>query len=349
MSVRAWLMLNNTQPFRKPPLFSGKIHMFMKAVFTANIFDEKTIQDLKSLEVDIVQAPGDLKEDELIKTLADADIYILGGHEKASDKVIASSDFKLLCFLGTGFESHVDVATAKRKGIQVTYTPHANAYTVAEFTIALILSVTKNISYFNQLVKNGSWGNFTLPLLKDRTLGIVGMGHIGSRVARIMKNGFGMKIVYASLSAKPDIEQELGAKRLELDDLITSSDVVSLHVKTTEKTVGMLGERELNLFKPTFYLINTSRAEVVDGHALYKALVAGSPCRAGFDVYYIEPMPTKEKDPYGLLSLGDDKFIITPHTAYSSTEANEEMAKMLVESLTDFATGKLSRHLIPEV
>ena len=319
----------------------------MKALFTASIFKDEHIKLLHDMGLELTCARGDLSEQELIDMLGDYEVYILGGHEKATAKIVNSPKLKLICFLGTGYESHVDVKSANARGIPVTYTPNANAYTVAEFTAGLILAVVKNIPFLSTKTKQGAWGNYVLPLLTGKNLGIVGMGAIGSKVARIMKNGFGMNILYTSLSQKPELELELGAKKLDLDELIKLSDVASLHVKTTEKTKGMIGEQELALFKPNSYLVNTARAEIVDGKALYNALVSGKLARAGFDVYYSEPVPSLENDPYGLMSLGDDKFILSPHTAYSSSEAESEMAKMLMDSITDFLEGRSLRHLVP--
>lgn len=293
-----------------------------RILFTANTFTDEKILELKNKGFEIIPQRGDLSEGELIEALKGVDAYIAGGDEIATKKVIKStSNLKIIAFLGAGYERYIDVKAATEKGIVVTSTPRANAHTVAEHTIALILDAVKQITSLNNDTKEGGWNKHKTWNLKGKTLGIVGMGAIGSDVAGILHNGFGMSILYFNRSSKPEIERELGARKVELSELFEKSDVVSLHISYSDETINLIGEKELNLMKPDSVLINASRAEIVNAKALYQALVTNKLTTAAFDVYYKEPVPKPEEDEYKLLSLSDNKFIITPHTAYNSVDA----------------------------
>lgn len=310
-------------------------------LFTANTFSKEIIEELKAKGIEIIPQRGDLSESELIDALKDVDAYIAGGDEIATQKVINSTNkLKIITFLGAGYERYIDVKAARAKNIVVTNTPAANAHTVAEHSVALILDAVKQITALNNETKKGGWNKRVTWNLKDKVLGIVGMGAIGSIVARILHNGFGMKVVYFSRTSKPEIEQELKAQKLPLIELFKKSDVVSLHISYSEKTIGLVGEKELNSMKANSILVNASRAEIVKPQALYQALIANKLATAAFDVYYKEPVPKPEEDEYKLLTLPDNKFIVTPHTAYNSSDAVQAMEEMVLRSITDFFAGR---------
>jgi phosphoglycerate dehydrogenase-like enzyme len=178
------------------------------------------------------------------------------------------------------------------------------------------------------------WNKQKVWNLEGKTLGIIGMGTIGTKVAHILLNGFGMKVLYFSRLLK-----QLGSK-VDLKTLLESSDIVSIHASYSDETKNLIGQSELKLIKPGAVLVNASRAEIVDGHALYISLVSGELAMAAFDVYYKEPVPKPEEDVYKLLSLSDDKFIITPHTGYNTEDAIQKMNEMIIESLTSYLEGK---------
>lgn len=308
----------------------------IKALFTECLFSDADLESLKKLGVEIIKAPGYLGEEKLIESLQDCAVYIIGGADKASAKVINSTNLKLIVFYGTGYENYVDMAAAKEKGILVCNTPKANAYTVAEHAVALMLDAVKQISYLNTTTKSGQWLRRDTWNLQDRTLGVVGLGTIGGLVAGIMHRAFGMKVQYVSRSHKPELEKELGAKKVTLAKLMATSDVVSIHASYSAEAVNMIGESEFSSMQSHAVLVCTSRAELVDPVALKKALDENKFAVAAFDSYYKEPVPTKDNDTWGLLSLPDNKFIITPHTAYGSKEAKANMNAMVVENIKSF-------------
>jgi phosphoglycerate dehydrogenase-like enzyme len=312
----------------------------IKVLFTNNSFNPEEITRLKQNNVEIIPAKEDLNEDDLISALQGCDAYVIGGTDRATKKVIESTNLKLIIFYGAGYQDYIDLPSAKAKSIIVGFTPKANSYTVAEHTVALILEGVKNIVWLNNTTKQGGWNRRRSWTLQDKTLGIIGMGAIGTHVATIMKNAFNMKIIYLDTVQKFDVEKQLGAIKVSLEELIKESDIVSIHASLNEETENIIGEKELNLFKKHAVLVNLARAKIVNGPALKNALIEGKLAKAVFDVYYTEPAPKKEDDSIGLLSLDDDKFVITPHTAYNTKEAFDNMNNMVIENLISFEKNK---------
>lgn len=318
-----------------------------KILFTGNTLSENQLDELKKKGFLIKPQRIDLSENELIEELRDCDGYILGGEEIATAKVIESAkNLKVIGFYGAGYERYVDTATATKRGIIVTNTPQANAPTVAEFTVALILASVKKIPFFNEQVKSGIYSKQQLWNLKGRTLGIIGMGAIGTLVAQMMYYGFGMKVVYSSRSSKPQIEKEINAIKVSLNELLQQSDIVSIHAAYSSETVRMIGQKEFDLMQPHSVLVNTARAELVDGHALRNALANDKIASAAFDCYYKEPTPKLSDDEYRLFLLQSDKFIITPHTAFNSVDAVKAMESMVVTSVLDALCGKQPNYIV---
>lgn len=311
-----------------------------KILFTQCTFSDQEIKKLYKNGVEIIKAKGDLSEEELITRLQGCRGYICGGSDKATKRVIESTDLEIIIFYGTGYQNHIDVETASKHKIIVANTPKANAYTVAEYTVAHILNAVKRITDSNNKTKRGQWDRNRAWNLKDKTLGIVGLGTIGSHVAGIMKRAFDMNILYVSRSRKIEAEKKLKAKKVSLSELMKKSDVVSVNASYSKEAINMIGAKELSLMKPHAVLVNTTRAELIDGKALFRALKKGSLALASYDAYYKEPAPKKKDDKWGLLSLPDDEFIITPHTGYNTKEAFDSMNDMVIENLRAFLQGK---------
>lgn len=320
-----------------------------KVLFSQCQFSHENISTLKKNGVEVIQTPGDLGEDELIEKLQDCSYYIIGGADKASKRVIESTNLDLIIFYGTGYENYVDIKAADAKKIPVANTPKANAYTVSEHTVALILDAVKQVTYLNNTTKHGQWLRRQSWNLENKTLGIVGMGTIGASVARIMHNAFKMKVLYVSRERKADIEKELDAKKVDLDTLMANSDVISVHASYNEQTVNMIGEKQLSLVQPHAVLVCTSRAQLVEPHALKKALESNQLATAAFDSYYKEPAPSLKEDEWGLLSLADNKFMITPHTAYGSKEAVDNMNQMVIENIISFQNTGRPTYLVNQL
>lgn len=321
-----------------------------KVLFTGNTLSEEKMKELLSSGIEILTGAIDYSEEKLIEKLRGVEGYILGGEEIATEKVIRESEqLKIISFLGTGYEKYIDVKTATELGIAVTNTPKANAYTVAEFTVGLMLDTVKKITCMNETTKQGLWHKMKFTNLRGKTLGIIGLGTIGGHIARIMKQGFGMDIVYFSRTTKPELETELGVRKVGLIELLEISDVVSINISYSNETRNLIGRKELDIMKSGSVIVNSSRAEIIDGHALYNVLTSNKNLSVAFDCYYSEPVPNPQKDEYRLLGLPNEKFIITPHTAYNSGDALREMERMVLESVKDLFEGKEPRYLVNNI
>jgi len=314
----------------------------MKVLFTGSTFSDEKIKELSDKGIDIVSGRMDYSEDELLEILHDYDCYINGGDEICTKRVIENnSHLKLISFMGTGYQKYIDVDTAREYNIPVTYTPSANAKAVAEYTVALILDAVKKITFSNNEVKNKSWNKIRNINLEGKTLGIVGMGAIGSHIAKIMCDGFGMKLNYNSRTSKEEINNRYNTSMVSLDEIFEKADVISVNATYTEDNINMINKNQLSKVKDNVILVNTARGELINKDDLYEAIVNNKIGFVAMDGFYKEPI-TEDK----FLDLGDDKFIITPHNAYNSIDAVREMERMLEESLLDVLNNNEIRNRV---
>lgn len=283
-------------------------------------------------------------EDELTEILHDYDCYVCREKDKCTRKVIENNKhLKLITFFGTGYQQYVDVAAAKENNIPVSYAPGANAKAVAEYAVALILDAAKKITYSNNQVKNGIWNKPKTTDLEGKTLGIVGMGQIGSAIAKILCDGFGMGLIYNSIDSVPEIDTKYNTSMTSLDEVFKTADIISVNATLTEENQEMIKKEQLDLVKPGAILVNTARQQLVKKSDLYEAITNGKINFVAMDGFYDEPA---EKDDE-FLKLPDNKFIITPHNAYNSDNAIQRLELMLIESLADVLCGREIRHLVP--
>jgi D-3-phosphoglycerate dehydrogenase len=239
----------------------------------------------------------------------------------------ACPHLKVVARHGVGVDN-IDVKAATELGVQVLNTPLANNESVAEQAMGMLIGLSKRIFEADRALRAGDWkARFRLTGLevKGKTLGIVGSGRVGSRLAEMGRLGFGMNLLYRDVVRSEKLEKELGARRVELDELLAESDYVSLHVPLLPETEKMIGKRELGLMKPTAYLLNLSRGPVVDEAALIEALQQRKIAGAGLDVYEIEPV--KPDNP--LLKL--DNVVLSPHMASLTSEAVFSMAMVVTD------------------
>ncbi|MFX1260571.1 MAG: 2-hydroxyacid dehydrogenase [Promethearchaeota archaeon] len=240
---------------------------------------------------------------------------------------------------------NIDVRNATERNIAVTNTPGILTETTADLTWALILAACRRVPEADRYVRNGHWRVAWDPMMllgRDifgSTLGIIGMGRIGTAVAR-RASGFSMKILYHSRSRKKEIESELDALRTDLETLLRESDVVSVHVPLTDDTRGMIGIDELQMMKPSAVLVNTSRGPVIDEDALTQALETGLIAGAGLDVFTEEPIPMKSR----LLKL--DNVVILPHIGSASIDTRAKMAKMSAANLIAALQGETPPNIV---
>jgi len=276
-------------------------------------------------EVIVLSSPDMEKVKEVI---AEVDVLLVrSGFKVYRELLEIAPRLKVISRVGAGLDN-IDVAYARKKGIEVFNVEGANALSVAEHTIAFVLALAKNLFDFDRRVRKGEWDiryAYRTFEIQGKTLGVVGFGLIGRETARLAL-GLGMRVLFYD----PFVEGEFGlpVERMNsLGDLLRESDFVSLHTPLNEHTRGMIGEKELKCMKPTAFLINVSRGAVVDTYALCMALQEKWIAGAATDVFTEEPPPTN----HALFSL--ENIILTPHVAGLTRECSERVAIKAVENL----------------
>ena len=244
---------------------------------------------------------------------------------------------RILSLWGTGTD-HVDLASASTGGVIVTNTPGVSAVAMAEHALTLMLAVARDIPRIDSKTRKGAWPRGFVTQLHGKTLGIVGLGAIGTQTARVAK-GIGMRVIAWTRRPADKPIAELGLELVGLEELYQRSDVVSLHVRLTSETTGMVGRRELEAMKESAILINTARGPVVDECALVEALSGGGIRGAGVDVFDQEPLP--ENHPLGQLP----NVVMTPHSGGVTPEALEAGLQMAVDNVFAELGGKSSHRV----
>jgi D-3-phosphoglycerate dehydrogenase len=248
------------------------------------------------------------------------------------DTIEALPDLKLLITTGAGNKS-IDLAAAAERGVTVAGTgTFGNPTTGIAF--GLILELTRRIGFENTRMKAGAPWQVTVGHdIEGMTLGIVGLGKLGRRMANVAK-AFGMKVVAWSPNLTPEKCKEAGVDYASKEDLLRNADIVTIHVQLGDRSRGLLAEKDLALMKPTAYLINTSRGPIVDEKALIAALTAGRIAGAGLDVFDLEPLPVDH--PFRKL----DNVVLTPHLGYVSIENYKVYYPDIVANIRAFVDGK---------
>ncbi len=259
----------------------------------------------------------------------------------------AAPNLRIVSQMAVGYDN-IDVFTATHGGVLVTNTPGVLTDTTVDMAFALLLAQARRLPEGERAIKQGTWGNWRPWFLlghdlRDKKLGIVGLGAIGLAVAR-RAQGFGMQILYTSRSRKTEAEAQLGLSWRELPELLAESDYVSLHVALSDETRGMIGAPEFALMKPEAVLINTARGGIVDQPALVQALREGSIGGAALDVFDTEPLAADAP------ILGFDNVIVAPHLGSATVETRTRMADLAVDNLLAYFRGERPPHPVnPEV
>ena len=248
----------------------------------------------------------------------------------------AGDGLKVIANMAVGYDN-VDVEAATERGVVVTNTPEVLNETTADTAFMLLLAAARRLGEAERLLRSGGWDawgpkQLTGPDVWGKRLGVVGFGRIGQALARRTR-GFDMDLVYHDQYRNEGAERELGARYLELDELLRTSDFVSIHTPLTPETTHLIGADELERMKPEAVLVNTSRGPVVDESALADALVEGRIFAAGLDVYEEEP----EVHPK-LLEL--ENVVLAPHIGSASIETRDKMAALAAENLAAVLRGE---------
>lgn len=321
----------------------------MLKVFIPEVICEETHEILaKVAEVKVGKRDGEYSEEELIEEVNDVDAVLTTSRNRFTRKVIESAEkLKIISKYG-GKPGNIDIKSATEKGIIVTWTPDTYEDSVAEHTVALILALNKKICFMTRHVRNGLWRNKSVTVLHEllgKTVGIIGLGSIGSKVMKKLK-GFDVELLgyVRNTLQKMELYKDGGISFVDLGVLLDRADIVTIHVTLTEETRGLIGEKELRQMKKSAFIINTSRGPIIDELALVEALKKGWIAGAALDVF--ESEPPSYNNP--LLSL--DNVIFSPHIAAWTHESLRKQASMATEDVIDFLEGKRPKHILnPEV
>lgn len=285
-------------------------------------------------EVTIHSERGADEESELARRIATADMVLgLRAYSHYTARVLdAAPRLRLLSVWGTGTDN-VDLDACRRRGITVSHTAGVNAHAVAEHAVALMLAVARRVPRLDAAIRAGQWPRTRLTGIDGKTLGVIGLGAIGQRVA-VLGAALGMRVLAYAATTDDGRAAAIGATTVPLAELLRESDVVSLHLRLTSMTEGFLDRQRIALMKAGAILINTARGKLVDRVALHDALRDGSLGGAGLDVFHEEPLPAD--DPL----LGLSNTVLTPHTAGSTEEVVDAGLQRAVDNVEAFLLGR---------
>jgi len=302
-------------------------------VLVCDSIDETGIASLKKSGME-VNYQSDISPEELLTTVKGYDVIVVRSRTKITKEVInAAEKVKIIARVGVGLDN-IDTKHAESKGIRVINAGEAAMNAVAELVIGNMIALARSIPKADTALKNGKWLKKELMgvELKGKYLGIIGVGNIGRNVGRLAK-GLRMNLLgYDIYPINRDYIKEVGMITTDLHTLLASSDFVTCHIPITEETKHMINSERLAIMKPSSFLINTSRGEVVDEEALATALTSGKLAGAALDVFEVEP-PTNKK----LLELPN--VICTPHIAAQTKEAQELASLVIAEKIIQITRG----------
>jgi glycerate dehydrogenase len=277
--------------------------------------------------------------DQIVQRIGDAQAVITNKVPITAEILAACPSITYIGVLATGYNV-IDTEAAAQRGIVVTNIPSYGTQAVAQYTFALLLELCHHIGHHNRSVQEGRWAqsidfcywDYPLIELAGKTMGIIGFGRIGRAVAALAQ-AFGMKVLAYSPSRDPRDEHDM-CSYADFDEVLASSDVLSLHTPLTEKTSKMINQSTISRMKDHVMIINTSRGQVIDEHDLRDALITGKVAGAAVDVVSSEPISGDNP------LLGLDNCIITPHIAWASKASRQRLMNIAVDNLRAFIAGK---------
>ena len=321
--------------------------MAVKVLARVGLPAETIKEILTKAGVELVFAPL-WKEGDIIAHAADADAVIVGATEPYTKKAIqALAKCKILSRMGIGY-SNIDVDEATRQGIPVTVVLDASVHEVSDYALACILAFNRKLIPLDRAVKGGAWRVNSGEIMKARgkmfrlnqqTLGLVGMGRIGSLLAG-KAMALGMRVIVFDPYLTPEAIRQTGGEPADFETLLAESDYISLHAPLTPQTNQLFGMEEFRKMKPTAYIINAARGALIDEGALHQALIEGLIAGAGLDV--TEPEPPAPDNP--LLNL--DQVVATGHSSFNSDASNRELQQRAAEAVLTALRGEWPPFLI---
>ena len=302
----------------------------MKVLIAEPISEEGIDILRRHAQVDV--KPG-LKPEELISIIGDYEALVVRSQTKVTAEVIrAGKKLQVIGRAGVGVDN-IDVDEATQRGIVVVNAPTGNTISAAEHTIGLMLALARHIPQANAVLKSGVWrrADFMGTEVRNKTLGIIGLGNVGSEVAK-RAQGLEMKVIAYDPFISVDRARNLQVELVPLKQLLKEADFITLHTPLTPQTKGMIGAKELALVKPTVRIINCARGGLIEEKALAKAVKEGRVAGAAIDVFSTEP--TTES-----ILFDSDNIIVTPHLGASTAEAQAIAAKDVAEQIIDVLNG----------
>jgi len=307
----------------------------MKIVVVDHVYlEEKHLKKLRTLgQLKVFKEPPKTSE-ELKKRIKEADVAIVGWSQLTKSVIDSAAKLKMISIWATTCH-YADLEAAKERGIVVTHVPGYATESVAEYTFALLLASVRKLNLADRHVRKGNfdWRPFGGRELAGKTLGIIGTGTIGCRIAEIAR-AFQMQVLGYDKYPNPKRAEEIGFKNVDLDTLLKNSDIVTLHVTLTPETEKLVGKREIGIMKDNAVIINTSQGKVVDEKALVEALKSNKLSFAGLDVLEEEPPPKNNS----LFKL--DNTVLSPHIAFNTVEAEARCTDICVDNVAKFIEGK---------
>ncbi len=285
-----------------------------------------------------------LEEKDLIEGIKGCDAAAIRTVKVTKNMLDATDKLKIIARHGSGYDG-IDIKTAAKKKICVVNAPGANSTSVAELTIFYILYCSRNFSVVkNNMLKDYMYAKMAVEKheISGKTLGLIGTGHIGNKVAKIAKFAFDMQIIAFDPFVKNENKLEF-VNYTDREKVFKESDYISIHVPLTEETKNSISEKEFKMMKNTAYFINASRGELVDEEALYNAVKNQEIAGASLDTVKVEPIKKDNK----LLEL--ENILIAPHIGGATEEASNRASIMCAEQIRDYLNGKKPEHIIPEI
>jgi D-3-phosphoglycerate dehydrogenase len=313
----------------------------MKALISAFPFgtSERSLRLLQEegLEYRLNPVGRRLTEHELIQLIPSASILIAGTEPISARAMDAAPGLRLIARVGIGLDN-VDLAAARERGIAVTYTPDAPAPAVAELTVGLMIDLLRHVSRADRMMHSKQWNRFLGRRLDGLTIGVVGVGRVGKRVIRILKGGFpNISIVANDLQPEASFGEQFDVKWTDKRDLYLAADIITFHLPLTAVTRHLITQREIETMRPSVYLINTSRGEIIDESALASALLSGRIAGAAIDVF--------EHEPYSGPLTEIEHCILTCHMGSMSEDCRAAMETEAVEDVLRFMRGEPLKQL----
>ncbi len=287
-------------------------------------------------ETEIIQLPRDSGVKELLKNASMVDAIITRGPLRITKEVFKNPRLKVVGLHGIGYD-HIDVKAAQEKGKIVFNTPDALTVSVAEMTIALMLSLIRRIAASDKAVRRNQWsrkyGDLVGTELMGKKIGVIGMGRIGEALIKRMQC-FNVSVKYFDIIRKPSLEEEFMIEYSSIDEIVEESDIITLHIPATPDTHHLINRERFGKMKTGVYVINTARGSIIEEEALVEALQSGKVAGAALDVFQEEPISTD----HPLAKM--DNVILTPHIGASTNESMIRMATQVSEEVIKALKGE---------